>query len=336
MKHKIYRAIPFYLFVPAFLLVVFVPQLFASTIIGTIYDQNRNPLSEVNVELLNDYYQVINRTITEGTGKYEFGNLNDGRYTVKVLPFKHDLLEQTQQIEIYTSTIRGAGGGNTLEVRDFYLQPRKGSLEEAEAGVIFAQEVPKDARKAYDDALEQFPKKKRAEGMAGLKQAIKIFPNYFMALNRLGRELVAEAKYGEAFPVLMKAADINPKSPMAFYYLGYSLYQLKYFPSAIVALSQAQFLSPSSVPVLWTLGSAERQDKKLADAEKHLTAAKKLAKSDMPDLNFELALVYRDQGKFGQAADELEGFLKARPDAKDIQNIKKLIVEYRNKAKATK
>lgn len=303
----------------------------ASTITGTIYDLKRNPLPEVNVELLNDYYQVINRAVTEGTGRYEFSNLPDGRYTVKVLPLKYDLMEQTQLVEIYTSTVRGQGGGISLEIRDFYLQPRKDSMEEAEASVVFVQEVPQEARKVYEDAVELFSKKKRTDAMVGLRKALKIFPDYFQALNRLGRELVIEGKYGEAFPLLMRASDINPKSPTAYYYLGYSLYKLEYYPAALVALTQAQVLSPKSHMVLWTLGAVERHEKKLADAEKHLTAAKKLLKTSLPDLNFELALLYRDLGEFQKAADELEIFLKARPDAKDAQQIKKLIAEYRAK-----
>lgn len=331
MKHVKSRVnVPQFLFL-LFAIGVLLPHVYASAIMGTIYDQRRNPLSEVNVELLNDYYQVVDRSFTDGTGRYEFNGLIDGRYTVKVLPFKHDLLEQTQLVEIYTSTIRGAGGGNTLEVRDFYLLPRKGSLEEAEASVVFVQEIPKEAKRAYEDALDLFPKKRRVEGMKGLRDALGIFPNYFLALNRLGQELIAEGKYGEAFPVLMKATDVNPKSPKSFYYLGLSLYQLKYYPAAIVALGQAHLMSPNSVPVLWTLGAAERQEKKLGDAEKHLLQAKKLSKTVSPDLIFELALVYRDQARFGDAADELEAFLKARSDAKDVEKIRKLIAEYRKK-----
>ncbi len=263
----------------------------ASNIMGTIYDRNRTPIPEVNIELLNDLYQTINRTITDSTGRYEFGDLPDGRYTIKVLPFRYDLMEQSQLVEIYTSTVRGQGSGYVMEIRDFVLLPRKGSLDESEAGVIFAQDIPNDAKKAYENALESFTKARRAEGIASLQTAIKIFPNYFLALLRLGKEYSIEAKYGEAFPFLIRAADINVKSPTTFYYLGYSLYKLGYFPSALIALSHAYVLSPSSVPLLWALGAVERHEKKLIDAEKHLTQAKKLTRVDIPDLNFELALL---------------------------------------------
>lgn len=307
---------------------------YASAIMGTIYDRNRTPIPEVNIELLNDLYQTINRTITDATGRYEFADLPDGRYTVKVLPLRHDLMEQSQLVEIYTSTVRGQGNGYIMEIKDFVLLPRKGSLDEAEAGVVFAQDIPKDAKKAYESALESFTKAKRTEGINSLKTAIKIFPNFFLALLRLGKEYSIEAKYGDAFPLLLKAADINAKSPTAFYFLGYALYKLGYYPSALIALSQAYVLSPSSVPLLWALGAVERHENKLADAEKHLTQAKKLTRIDIPDLNFELALLYRDLKKYDLAANELEAFLKARPDAKDAEKIKNLIKDYRSKAKS--
>lgn len=318
----------------AFGIFLFASSISASSITGTIYDNHNNSLTDVDVELLDDFYRLLSRTRTEGTGRYEFSGLGDGRYTVRVLPFRYDFLDQSQLIEINTSTIRGAGQGNTLEIKDFYLQPRRGSLEEAEAKVVFAQSVPKEAEKAYKEALADFSKKRREEAVVKLQEALKLFPDYFLALNRLGKEYVVQEKYSEAYQILMKAVGLNPKSPVSFYFLGYALYKLNYNKAALIALNQAYVLSPSSVSLLVTLGTVERLENKYADSEKHLLQAKKLSRVIMPEIHFELARLYGENlKKYAEAADELEAFLKLRPDAQDALKIKELIKKFREKAK---
>lgn len=315
-------------------LFTFAQNTHASTIMGTVYDNQRNSLMDVDIELLDDLYRTIARTRTEASGRYEFGSLGDGRYTVRAMPFRYDFLDQSQLVEIKTFTITGSGNGNSLEIIDFYLLPRKGGLAEAEAGVIFAQEIPKEAKKMFEKAIEDLSKKKREEGIAGLNNAIKLFPNYFFALTRLGKEYVIDGKFSEAYPMFIKAVDVNPKSPTALYFLGFTLNKLNYNKAALVALNQAYMMSPSSVTVLITLGIVEKSEGKFADAEKHLVQAKKLSRVPIADVHWELALLYGNNlKKYDAAADELEAFLKLRPDSKDIVKIKGLIKGFRDKAK---
>lgn len=308
----------------------------ASTIAGFVYDKQRNPLVDVDVELLNEYYQVRSRTRTDGTGKYQFGGLGDGYYTVRVLPFRYGYKDQSQLIEINTITARGTAGGNGYFTLDFYLNPRKGSMLEGETGVIFAQEVPKEARENYENALKSFSKSQTEEGLRLLDSAVKIFPNYFDALNRLGKELARQKKFGEAAQSLIKAAEINPKSAESFYYLGYSLNQLgrDFNKAALTALTQASVLAPDSIQVLYTLGKVEREEGKFDLAEKHLLKAKKLADTAVPEIHKELSQLYgNDLKKYREAAQELELYLKASNLSKDDEkNIKKLIESLRKKA----
>jgi tetratricopeptide (TPR) repeat protein len=318
-----------------FSIFLFAQNVSASTITGTVYDNRNNAISDVDIELLDDLYRLIGRTRSDGAGRFEFGGLSDGRYTLKALPFRYDFLDQSQQVEIYTSTIRGQGNGNSLEIKDFYLLPRKGSLEEAEAGVVFAQEIPKEAKKAYEKAINDFSKKRTAEAVVSLNEAIKIFPKYFLALIRLGKEKVVKGEFTEAYPLFIKAVDVNQKSPTALYYLGYTLHKLNYNKAAVIALSQAYNVSPASVMVLTTLGITERLEGKFTDAEKHLLQAKKLSKTPIAEIHWELAQLYGENlKKYDAAADELEAFLKARPDAKDAITIKAMIKKLRDKAKA--
>ncbi len=308
-------------------------NVFGSTITGTIYDNHRNPLPDVDIELLDDLSRSFDRTRTNDSGRYEFSNLRDGRYAVRVMPFRYDFVEDSASVEITTITLPNQIG-NSFFTQDFYLKPKKGSLTETEPGVVFIQKIPKEAEKVYDNAVKELAKKNVDNGIVQLREAVKLFPNYYQALQRLGKELFIKGKYGEAAQIFLKASEINPKSSTSFYYLGNSLSKLNYNKAAIIALNQALIISPSSVQVLYVLGKTERSEGKYAEAEKHLLEAEKLSKSGIPEIHWELAQIYANHfKKYKEAADELEQFLKTRPDARDAENIKKLIKTLRDKSK---
>jgi len=324
-----------------FLLVTFAASLNVfgvSIIAGTVYDKQRNPIPEIEIELLDDYYRLVpgGRTRTDGVGRYQFSNLSDGRYTVRVFAFRYDFQDQEIPIEVNTQNVRG-GEGSGYFTQDFYLLPKKGGLKDAELSVVFAQEVPQDAKKLYDKGLDYLSNKRIKEGILELNEAVKIFPNYYLALHRLGRELFMMKKYQEAVPFFFKAAEVNPKSATSFYYLGLSLSNLgkEYNKAAITSLNQSYFLAPSSIQVLYVLGKTERSEGKFEDAEKHLLQAKKLSKIGVPEIHKELAQLYgNDLKKYKEAADELELYLKAsKPSDEEEKKIKKTISELREKSK---
>ena len=313
----------------------FSQNAYASTISGIVYDNQRNPLIEVDVELLDDYYRQVNHTRTSASGRYEFGGLIDGRYTVKVMPFRYDLIDESALVEIATVVAVQGGQSNAYMTQDFYLTPRRGSLAETETGVVFAQEVPKEAEKLCNTALKDLSKKKTEEGIAGLRKAVGVFPNYYLALHSLGKEFFLKGEYGAALQALLKASEINLNSPTNYYYLGYTLSKLNYNKAAMIPLNKALTLAPSSVQVLYILGVAENSEGKYTEAEKHLVQAKKLAKVVIPDIYWQLAQIYGNKLKrYKEAADELELYLKAEKfDDVHTAKIKKVISDLREKAK---
>ncbi|MGI9056846.1 MAG: hypothetical protein ACR2F2_13710 [Pyrinomonadaceae bacterium] len=65
--------------------------------------------------------------------------------------------------------------------------------------------------------------------------------------------------------------------------------------------------------------------------------AKKLGNNSLPDIHWELALLYYyNLKRYNEAADELELYLKAKPKAENKEQVKKLIQTFRSKAKETK
>lgn len=310
----------------------------ASTIAGFVYGPKQVPLVDVDVELLNENYQLRGRARTDGSGRYEFGGLTDGVYTIRAMPFRYGFVDQQAKVEVRTMSVRGAGIGNSYVNQDFYLAPKKGGIAEYELGVIFAQDVPREAQAAYKNADKNLLNDRKQEGVEELFKAIKVFPEYYDALYRMGKELYSAGKYEDSWQFLLKATQVNPKSGVAYYYLGESFSKLgkDYNKAAITSLTHASTLIPNMPQVFYTLGKAERAAGKFKDAEQHLLQAKKLADRPIPEIQKELAQLYgNDLKKYKEAAEELELYLKASKLSKDEEKIiKEKIFDLKSKSKS--
>lgn len=312
----------------------------ASTISGYVYAKaGRIPLPDIDVELLNNDYQTRGRTKTDGSGRYTFSGLPDGYYTVRVMAFRYDYEDQEAMLEIVTLKTTGQGVGNTYMTQDFYMSPRRGSLLETESAVVFAQDVPPEAKRLFDMAVADLSRSRIDDGVEGLRKSLNLFPKYYSALYRLGMEMFLQKKYGESVQLFMTAAAVNEKSATSLYYVGYSLHNLgkDYNKGAIVALENALTLAPSSLQILYLLGKIERSEGNLVNAEKHLLHAKKLAKVGIPEIFSELAQLYaNDLKQYDNAADELEAYLKvSRLPSNEEKKTRKVISDLRAKAKQT-
>lgn len=311
-----------------------------NTVSGFVWGPGRVPVPDVTVELQNDLYVTIQRTRTSPSGGYRFVNVPGGRLRVRVQPYGLDFEPQEIDFEIVNfSRNNGSGGlqrsGFSNEQQNFNLRLKKGTNPDAVAGVLFAQEVPKEAEKLYSRAVEDLAAQREAEGLAGLRSAIEAFPKYFLALDRLGNEYVRLKHFAAAEVLLSLAADVNSKSFRTLYALAYARHSLSLFPDAIAAAEKALELNANDGNSLYVLGSSQRHLKKYDAAEKTLVKAKALPEFP-PHIHWELALLYGNNLKrYGDAATELKAFLKAQPETKDAELIKQLITEFESKNTAS-
>ncbi len=310
-----------------------------NTISGTVFSGNRSPVSNIFVELQDDFYRSINRVRTDGSGRYSFSGMRSGRYVIKVIASQLGYEAQTVEVEVVNFGSTDPSGrsitSNDNVQQDIYLRARKiSSNVEQVTGVVFTQEIPENAQLKYEKAISLIEEKNEAEGLKFLQQAVDTFPNYFLALNRLGYEYFTQENFTKASENLARAADVNPSEP-TIYLLSYSLYLGKNYDLAAKVLNSAVKLHNSSR--LYTLlGGSLRLTKKVGEAEEALKKAQSLDEK-YPEAHWQLALLYGNNlNKFGEAAKELEQFLKLQPGSKDVEKIKKLIQMFKEKEKNKK
>jgi tetratricopeptide (TPR) repeat protein len=316
-----------------------VQQSRRNAISGHVFGESRRPLSDVFVELLDDLGVTINRTRTNASGRYEFSGLAEGRFKVRILPYGTDYAEQAQEVVISNVSARGGGTGSEIQQRDFYLRlrPELSAGPFAAPGTVFAQEVPEAAKKLYEQGVAELRAKKEKEGFESLKNALNAFPDYFLALDRLGTEYAVRGNtnpaYFEAARVLLtKAVGVNPGSFSSTFGLGFAQYHLGMSGEAVENFQRAVKLYDKSVNAHLWLGVALKKSGKLPQAEGSLTRANKLSNGKVAEVHLRLAEVYSDQKRYREAADELELFLKNQQDARDAEKIRQLIGQLREKA----
>lgn len=294
-----------------------------NTITGFVFDPQRRPIAQVYVELINDVNSVLQRMRTDGSGQFIFRGVSQGRFQVRVLALGTIYEDQTQEVD--TS---GRPSRDTIQ-KDFYLHLRKSGLVSA-PGTIFVQDIPEEAKTIYQRAVADLDRNRLEDGVAGLESALKIFPDYYLALERLGLIYLTQQKYEKAVGVFGKAVVVNPRSFNGWYGLSCSHYALKKSDAAVEAAQKAVTLNSNSVDALLILGISLRQAKRYDEAEKPLKQADKISKGLNPDVHWHLALLYaKNLNRLSDAANELERYLKTTPDTSQTENIRKLIKQYR-------
>jgi tetratricopeptide (TPR) repeat protein len=303
---------------------------------GTVFGESGRPVSDVYVELITDLGSSLNRLRTNASGRFTFNGLTNGRFSVRILPYGTDYMEQTQ--EVILGTLR-PDSSDRQQIQIYLRLNRRASNGPFAivTGVVFAQDVPRAAQRLYDDGVRLLGEKKEEEGLNKLRESIETFPTYFLALDRLGQEYavrgLADRNYLEAGLVLLsKASEVNPRSFSSTFGLGWVQYHLGLMDGAVTNLRRATTLYGKAAEAYLWLGIALKRQAELEQAEAALQRANELAKGKSAEVHWQMAGLYNDQKRYNEAADEFELFLKIQPKSTDAEKIRELIKQLREKA----
>ena len=293
----------------------------ANRIEGTVYDPERRPVNDVQIELQNDVGSLLSTTKTRSGGRFTFSGVSAGRYLIKVIPVGLAYLEETTSVDVINY---GRANSSDTAYVDIYLRFDKRAQDQLlnrQAEVVFVQEVPDEAKKMYLSGIEEI-KTDREKGLNKLKRAIELFPTYFDALSLLGREYLFSNDFREAYPYLIRAVDINPRSFASYYNLGYAFYYLNEISAGLLAARAAIMLAPADVDARVLYGILLRVSSKDEEAISELLKANSLSRNENPEAHWQLALVYNKLGRNEDAAKELELYIKVKPNIDPIEKKK--------------
>ena len=274
-------------------------------------------------------------TFSDDDGNYEFRGLSGGRYRVYAM--------NPEVPEHYCDPIEADTNraySNRLQVDVNLKLPLHKNTTEARPGTVSvaeaAQNIPKPARKAYEDALKAQKENREAEALSQFNQAIELYPEYFQALTERANVLMQRNQLAEAEADYVRALDMNGRYPPALRGLGYCQIQQKNFSGAVSNLEKAYILEPNVALTLLLLGYANLSLDRFEEARQSLQQAIKLGPESAARAHVYLAEVFAHEQKFKEAADEIRVYLKLKPDASDAAHLRELEAKWRTQSKPVK
>lgn len=302
------------------------------TMIGMVRDTNGQPITNVRVSLVDENFSPRRTIFVDSSGRFKITGLGSGVYLIQVETTGTPYEEQTQRHDLNALRIRGRGDEPYLV--DFVLKLKKTSDVTARNGTVFAQDVPENARAAYERGASSLKNNKPEQGFAALKKAIEIFPDYFLALELLGTEYVKRGEFQTALPLLTRALEINSRAPASLYALGVAHLKLSQWDESIAVLQKAATLDGSNPNVFLMLGLSYGYHQLLEPSEAALKKAYQLGGARAAEAHLYLAGIYNKQEKYSDAIHELELYLKEIPDLKDQTQIRTMIENLKAKERA--
>lgn len=318
-----------------FALCVTVLALARSTHAQTVYDiegvverPDSTPIGGVAIFLEDITRARIGQTITSTDGRYRFSRIVAGTYYIVARPNSSEFRAGVRRVELLDTSRSGAALSS--EKVDIMLEamPRADTM----AGTIFAQDVPPEATARFERAMESVAKKNTTQAIKDLNEALRVFPNYFMAAQQLGLIYVEIEDYQKAIPPLVKAIEVNQKAGPSYLALGIASLKLGRADLALDALDRARRLEEKSFRVHFYLGLTFLELNRLDDAEEALKTAYKLGGSaKAASAHLYLASVYTKRGQNREAIAELEAYLRESPKAANAASVREAITSLRSK-----
>lgn len=305
-------------------LLLFAVGVFAqNSISGIVFDPDGRPVNEIEIELLDTFERLIGARKTAGSGFYTFQRLSAGIYYLKVRAGGTGFKETKERIDL--GDLNAIGGVDQKQV-DIYLEYDRRSDRGGKSvtGVVFAQEVPEEAKDHFEAASE-IADKEPERAIRELESALAVFPDYFLALELTGDLRLAEQDFEGAEAAFAKAAEVNPRCFGCFFNLAVSQNKLGKKPQAAASLLKANEIDPGSINANLLLGMILRDLGRFAEAETVLLKARDLSGNEQPDVNWQLAeLYYFNLKEPEKAISELNSYLRNLSDSEKRQNSKKV------------
>ena len=299
------------------------------TVSGTVWLPDGSAAQRARVRITNPTGVSID-VLTDASGKFS-QQLPLGRYRLTAT--------NPQDPQQYTDPVEAEGTRFNPHVNtELFLrlptvvdktQSRGSITSVAEA----SQNVPKEARRAFEEGVNERKKKHYDNALASLTRAIELFPAYYQALVERGELRVNMERIAEASQDFDGAIELNKGSERALRGAGFCRLRLQKYVAAIELFERAILIDPNVAQSHLFLGLARIAVGRNEPARSALTEALRLDRDGAVSAHVYLANLDASEKRYKDAADHLKAYLAARPDAPDSPRLRQREAELRTLAK---
>jgi Flp pilus assembly protein TadD len=257
---------------------------------------------------------------TDNKGRFVFGNVSDGTYTLEVTADSTVYEPVTQEVRL----IYGAHPGLIITLKE-----KAGAARTSNANIISTSEVdqnvPDAAKKEFEKGARLSDKGKIEDAIECFRKAIAIYPTYLMAINNLGVQYLKLGKWPEAVERFQAAIQVDVKAFSPRLNLAIALIEQKKYAEAVEDLYQAISLDSSSPGAHLYLGIASLGTEEVDQAERELSTALSLGGNSYSLAHFYLALAHMKRGERQQAISSLNAYLEKMPKGDKAPRARQLL-----------
>jgi tetratricopeptide (TPR) repeat protein len=249
----------------------------------------------------------IDTVFTDSKGKYSITTPKGGGTTVF-----YTVTVETDNQTYATTTATFRLDPNNPNQTAIFLRPLTAAKSAVPAVVDvtnFEGNVPSKARAAYKRGMDFVGEGKLESAIPSLQEAISIYPQYVRALNDLGVAYLKLSQLDEAAATFRKATEISKRFFHPRMNLGIVLNKQRKYREALEVLEPLYNENRGMLEVRLAYANALEGAGELAEAEKlyrSTLGSKNLPNSAQAVLQFKLGVILNRQGRYADAASELE------------------------------
>lgn len=258
---------------------------------------------------------------TDQEGRFDLLNVTPGEYTIEAdsdRDRRFDVGSERVQVR------RNASSLVTIYLKEKKSDGRK-TGDKSVSVAMFDQKVPSAAKKEFENASRASAEGNAIESIAALRRAIAIYPNYLMAHNDLGAQLLDQGQLDDAAGELRAAIKIDPDAANPHINLGIVLERQNNFSESLAALDKGLSIEPESPVAHLYAGMDSVKLNDLVRGEKEFNAAYSLGGNTYSVALLHLGKLYMKTGQRELAIKAFQSYLRESPDAPEAAQVEKLI-----------
>lgn len=248
---------------------------------------------------LRDYatHLAVERTIVGPQGSFEFRNVNEGDYELRILTEFGETVTQ-QQI-----TVRPMNDTITIRLNlPRSERPPSGRISLAR----LQHKVPKKAQKEYEKAQARLQAHDIDGSLLHLQTAVSLDPDFMEAYNNLGCRYLELGRYQQAITAFRQSLKLDESVGFTHSNLALALLQVRDFSGAEISARRGLELEPDSSKAHYALGLVLYVQHKLTrETLGHL----RRSEDAFPNSRIAAANVLLALGSVAEARNELTPYL---------------------------
>jgi tetratricopeptide (TPR) repeat protein len=258
---------------------------------------------------------------TDYQGQFDLPGIASGSYTLEVDADRARFELASQSVQVY----KGMPAVVYVSLKYVKGAPRPAASGAVVSVVELDKSIPERARKEFRRGTDSAQAGKTDEAIDHFRKALDIYPNFLMARNDLGVQLLAAARLDEAAEQFRLAVKLDANAFNPQLNLGIVLARQQQFAEAARVLDKAISLNPQAPAARLYAGQAYAATGDAARAEKELKTAFDLGGTNYAIALFYLGNLYLNRGEREQALKSFEAYLTAAPDAANAAEVRRLV-----------